>query len=230
MWVIIAIRIKCKMDSLMFKSNTISTILALKGSGKSVLTEYLWLQNRKSCIIFDINGTYGAFKNRVFINGNHALGAFRAIKQVLNRYADCKVDIVITDALEIDPLLSLIWSEFSHLCIVIDEVDMYYSAFIPRETALFSFINRGRHKCFDLICNARRPAKIPRDLTSQSDYIYLGFVGREPLDLKYFREVFGSLDKIPKERFKWAVFDSVNQEYHDFVIPKRDYSILQRGC
>lgn len=211
------------------KTNEISTILALKGSGKSVLTEYLFLQNPKSSIIFDINSTYGAFKNRVFINGSNTLGAFRAIKQILFRF-DSKVDIVITDAIEIEPLLSLIWQEFTNLCIVIDEVDMYYSAFIPRETALFSFINRGRHKGFDLITNARRPAKIPRDLTSQSDYIYLGFVGREPLDLKYFKEVFGNLDRIPKNRFEWAIFDSVNQEYHTFEIPKKEYLILQRGC
>lgn len=214
----------------MFKSNKIQTILALKGSGKSVLTEFLWLQNPKPCIIFDINHTYGAFKNRVFISNNNTQATFRAICAVLEKNQGKKVDIVVTDSLEIEPLLFLIWDSFDNIGVVIDEIDTYYGAFISRDTALFSFINRGRHKQIDLIANARRPAKIPRDLTSQSDYIWLGFIGREPLDLKYFREVFGDLSRVPKERFAWSVFDSVNQEYHTFKIQKADYQILERGA
>lgn len=214
----------------MLKTNTITTILALKGSGKSVLTEYLTLQNPKSCIIFDPNETYGAFKNRVFIeySSGNPLHTFRQINKLLAKYE--KIDIVITNCFETEPLLRLIWRELSNICIVIDEVDMYYSAMIPKETEFFHFINRGRHKQIDLICNARRPAKVPRDLTSQSDYIFLGFVGKEPLDMRYYKEVFGDLNKLPKERYEWVVFDTINQSYHGFKIPKDDFEILQRGC
>lgn len=215
----------------MLKTNTITTILALKGSGKSKLTEFLFLQNPKSCIIFDPNETLGGFKNRVFVAYNEAnpFKTFRIIKRILYKYKDSKVDIVITQCFNSEILLNLIWQELTRICIVIDEVDMYYSASISKESIFFHYINRGRHKEIDIICNARRPAKVPRDLTSQSDYIFLGFVGREPLDLRYYKEVFMNLDKLPKERFKWVVFDTINQNYLNFEIPKDDYQILQRG-
>lgn len=218
------------MDSMAFthKTNNITTILALKGSGKSVLSEFLILQNPKNSIIFDPNETLGAFKNRVFIDGSRSYEAFRAICKVL-RKAESKVDIVIYNCFDCEPLLTLIWQNLQNMLIVIDEVDLYYSAFIPRDTAFFTFINRGRHKQFDIIANARRPAKIPRDLTSQSDYIFLGFVGREPLDLKFYKEVFGTLENLPTERFKWRVFDSNNQMYYNFAINDSDISILSKG-
>lgn len=210
------------------KTNNISTILALKGSGKSVLSEFLILQNHKNSIIFDPNETLGPFKNRVFVDGSRSYEAFKAICRVLNK-ADSKVDIVVYNCFDCEPLLNLIWQNLQNMLIVIDEVDLYYSAFIPKETAFFTFINRGRHKQFDIIANARRPAKIPRDLTSQSDFIFLGFVGKEPLDLKFYKEVFGTLENLPKERFKWRVFDSNNQKYYNFAIDSSDLSILDKG-
>lgn len=214
---------------LIHKTNTIITILALKGSGKSVLTEFLILQNPKSSIIFDPNETLGAFKNRVFIDGSKSYEAFKTILKVLKKVNGAKVDIVIINCFDAEPLLSMIWERLENILIVIDEVDLYYSAFIPRDTAFFSFINRGRHKQFDLIANARRPAKVPRDLTSQSDFIYLGFVGKEPLDLKFYKEVFNKTDNLPKEKYMWKVFDLNKQSYYNFAIGSNDFKILERG-
>lgn len=214
---------------LIHKTNTIITILALKGSGKSVLTEFLILQNPKSSIIFDPNETLGAFKNRVFIDGSKSYEAFKTILKVLKKVNGAKVDIVIINCFDTEPLLSMIWERLENILIVIDEVDLYYSAFIPRDTAFFSFINRGRHKQFDLIANARRPAKVPRDLTSQSDFIYLGFVGKEPLDLKFYKEVFNKTDNLPKEKYMWKVFDLNKQSYYNFAIGSNDFKILERG-
>lgn len=215
---------------LIHKTNTIITILALKGSGKSVLTEFLILQNPKSSIIFDPNETLGAFKNRVFIDGSKSYEAFKTILKVLKKVNGAKVDIVIINCFDAEPLLSMIWERLENILIVIDEVDLYYSAFIPRDTAFFSFINRGRHKQFDLIANARRPAKVPRDLTSQSDFIYLGFVGKEPLDLKFYKEVFNKTDNLPKEKYMWKVFDLNKQSYYNFAIGSNDFKILERGA
>lgn len=215
---------------LIHKTNTITTILALKGSGKSVLTEFLILQNPKSSIIFDPNETLGAFKNRVFIDGSKSYETFKAILKVLKRAKGAKIDIVIINCFDAEPLLSMIWEQLDNMLIVIDEVDLYYGAFIPRDTTFFSFINRGRHKQFDLIANARRPAKVPRDLTSQSDFIFLGFVGREPLDLKFYKEVFNRLDILPKEKYTWRVFDSNKQLYYNFAIDSNDFKILERGA
>lgn len=223
-------QIKTRIKMLIHKANTITTILALKGSGKSVLTEFLILQNSKSSIIFDPNETLGAFKNRVFIDGARSYEAFKAVLKVLQKANGAKVDIVIINCFDCEPLLSMIWQRLENMLIVIDEVDLYYSAFIPRDTAFFSFINRGRHKQFDLIANARRPAKIPRDLTSQSDFIYLGFVGREPLDLKFYKEVFCRTDNLPKTKYTWRVFDTNEQTYYNFAIDSSDFKILERGA
>lgn len=70
--------------------------------------------------------------------------------------------------------------------LVIDEVDK-----ISREGAvsktLWQIINYYRHDGISLICCARRPARVSRDLTGNADEI-ICFKVQEPNDLKYLSE------------------------------------------
>jgi hypothetical protein len=76
--------------------------------------------------------------------------------------------------------------ELKNTLLVIDEVDR-----ISREGAvsktLWSIFNYYRHDKLSVLCCARRPARVSRDLTGNADEI-ICFKVQEPLDLKYLSE------------------------------------------
>lgn len=83
--------------------------------------------------------------------------------------------------------------KLKNLTLVIDEVDK-----ISREgrvsKTLWQIINFYRHDALSLLCCARRPARVSRDLTGNADEI-ICFKTQEPNDLKYLAE-FGFKDDI----------------------------------
>lgn len=169
------------------KKRNIIGILAMQGSGKSALMQYLFLINPKSCIIFDPVGSLQPYKNRVFIDFEK-----QSIKKTLNkigkRLYTQKIDIVINNCNDVELVLGLIYNNLTNICIVIDEIDIEYKAYVSNDSYLYKICNFGRHKELDLIGVARRPANMPRILTSQSNYLFLGNSNQEPLDLKYIKE------------------------------------------
>jgi len=75
------------------------------------------------------------------------------------------------------------------LIYAIDEVDRICTAgWAP--WALSYLINQGRHVRVSLAVTSRRPAQIPRELTSQAHRIYI-FKMTEPGDLSYLEEYVG---------------------------------------
>ena len=169
------------------KKRNIIGILAMQGSGKSALMQYLLMINPKSCIIFDPVGSLQPYKNRIFIDFER-----QSVKKILNkigkRLYSQKIDIVINNCNDIESVLGLIYNNLTNICIVIDEIDIEYKAYVGNDSYLYKICNFGRHKEIDLIGVARRPANMPRILTSQSNYLFLGNSNQEPLDLKYIRE------------------------------------------
>ena len=169
------------------KKRNIIGILAMQGSGKSALMQYLLMINPKSCIIFDPVGSLQPYKNRVFIDFER-----QSVKKILNkigkRIYTQKIDIVIHNCNDLEAVLGLIYNNLTNICIVIDEIDIEYKSFVNNTSYLYKICNFGRHKELDLIGVARRPANMPRILTSQSNYLFLGNSNQEPLDLKYIRE------------------------------------------
>jgi hypothetical protein len=72
----------------------------------------------------------------------------------------------------------------------IDEVDrVTNSNFAP--PGLDYLINQGRHVQVSLAVTSRRPAQIPRELTSQAHLFYI-FRNTEPRDLAYLEQYVGS--------------------------------------
>lgn len=75
------------------------------------------------------------------------------------------------------------------LIYAIDEVDRFSSAgFAP--PGLEYLINQGRHVQVSLLGSSRRPAQVPRELTSQAHCFYI-FRMTEPRDLSYLEEYIG---------------------------------------
>lgn len=83
--------------------------------------------------------------------------------------------------------------KLKNVVLVIDEVDK-----ISREgkvsKTLWQIINFYRHDGLSLLCCARRPARVSRDLTGNADEI-ISFKVQEPNDLKYLGE-FGFKEEI----------------------------------
>lgn len=210
------------------KRNQISTIIARKGSGKTALMQYLFFINPKSCIIFDPTGSIKPFKNRIFVDYES-----NNLKQVLNkigtRIYKQKIDIVVNNCNDVDSVLSLIYNHLENICIVIDEIDLCYSAQINNDTYLYKICNFGRHKELDLIGVARRPANTPRALTSQSDYLYIGNSNKEPRDIQYLSGFVDrqTLDKYENlESYEFLQFDTIKNKSIKFKLPLKALEIL----
>lgn len=76
-----------------------------------------------------------------------------------------------------------------NLTLILDEVDQYSSpTSVPNE--LQRNINLGRHQGLDIIASSRRPASVPRLLTSQASKL-IAFQTNEPRDLAYIEEYCG---------------------------------------
>ena len=97
----------------------------------------------------------------------------------------CRFEETDEDFEQTESLLKLT-KKLKDVYLVIDEVDK-----ISREGAvsktLWQIINYYRHDGISLICCARRPARVSRDLTGNADRIVC-FKVQEPNDLKYLAE------------------------------------------
>lgn len=215
------------------KQNQINTIISRKGAGKSVLMQYLILTNPRSCVIFDPTESLQPFKNRIFFNYERfgAIGFKKLLNHIGTRLYSQKIDIVINKCLEPEEVLEILYysPKIRGIGIVIDEIDLYYSAQMSQKSTLYAILNIGRHKSFDFVGVCRRPANCPRALTSQSDYIYLGIHNQEPNDLKYLQtfirnnalKCYNSL-----KLYDFLKVDLTTQKARVFKLPKEALKIL----
>ena len=210
------------------KTNQIITIISRKGSGKTALMQFLSYINPKSSIIFDPTGSLKPFKNRVFID--YETQSFKKVMNTIGkRIYSQKIDIVIQNCNDVESILEMIYNNLYGVCIVIDEVDLCYSAFLSNDTYLYKICNFGRHKELDLIAVARRPANTPRALTSQSDYLFLGNSNKEPRDITYLS---GFIDKQTLneyenlEQYQFLKFDTTGNNSLKFKLPLKALGLL----
>ncbi len=109
------------------------------------------------------------------------------------------------------------------LCLIVDEVDMFDSTHL-RDPDFLKIIHYGRHDHgghIDLVTTSRRPARISRDLRSQTDEWYL-FKMTDSRDLDFVREDLG--EELPDrvralEKFQYIRFDHEGQAAVGSVSP-----------
>jgi hypothetical protein len=91
--------------------------------------------------------------------------------------------------------------EGQRVLIVVDEVDQFCSAY-KMEDVLKDVINYGRHLHIWFLCNARRPARVNRDITSLMDAVVVHYISsgaeeryiEDITDDKFLAEVIEAFD------------------------------------
>lgn len=162
----------------------VRTVFGRRGSGKTNLIRTTFLPLLPRYLIWDINGEYG----------QHGVPFSDPVELIdrLARQGDQPFHFVYTPQHDVERefawLLQGAWLTRS-LCLVLDEIDMISTpTSIPE--ALFRVLNLGRHRSIDIIAASRRPAQVPRLLTSQSDFVDC-FNSQEPRDLTYLSDYCG---------------------------------------
>lgn len=160
------------------KQNTITTILANKGSGKTILATALTLAQDKPVIFVS------PIKNSLPLHFRDKVDSAELQDDFYNgityAYYPENQD-------ELEELLKSIES-IDNICIAIDEIDFFYNNTLDNTTEIYKLINYGRHREIDLIIMARRFQNIPKALVSQTDIFYIGRIGRSYADLEYIRK------------------------------------------
>ena len=165
------------------KKNTISLIIAKKGSGKSVLATSLALsQNKKTFYITPIKrGFYTLAYDSINWNDFN-----RSPLQIA--YIECNDRERINYLL--DRIKRIANNTLGGVLIVIDEIDYYSGSKLSFKSSIFDIVNYGRHLQLDLIFIARRIQDVPKNVVTNSDYIYLGKNNNIANDVKYYRDFF----------------------------------------
>lgn len=98
--------------------------------------------------------------------------------------------------------------EIKDCWIVIEECNMRGVLNVREPSPIaIDLVNFGRNKGISLICAAKRPAQVNRELTAQADII-ISFRQDEPNDIKYLREFCGpSVEEITTrlQAHDWAI-------------------------
>lgn len=160
------------------KQNTITTIFANKGSGKTMLATALTLAQDKPLIfVSPIKDSIPAhFRDK--INQSEIQEDF---------YNGISYIYYLESLEDIEELISSVL-EMGNICLCIDEIDFFYKNVLDKDLELYKLINYGRHKEIDLVVMSRRLQDTPKVLVSQTDVFYIGRIGRSSTDFEYIRK------------------------------------------
>jgi Cdc6-like AAA superfamily ATPase len=194
----------------MGKTNNITTILGHKGSGKTQLSKYI-SQNISRLIVWDFLGQFEC--NDI---ANHTA----KLEQVL-KHSVYNVAVRLPE--HYFPFICEFVKQQGNCTFLIDEIDMISSpSSIPKE--LDYLLRYGRHhdngtgNGIDIIATARRPAEVHRNLTANSDDIYV-YQTHEPRDLTYLSH-FMRIDDIKSlTEFECLHYEVRKQSYTKERVP-----------
>ena len=165
----------------------IYTVFGKRGSGKTVLIQ-TYAKRCSRLLVWDVIGEYDDI-------GYVCTSLDEFLEQASERSEEHTFKLVYQPVHEkrdidecFDVFLRTAWI-MGGCMVIVDEIDMLCTpAKVPPE--LFKNLNLGRHRNLGLICASRRPAQVPRLVTSQSDAIVY-FMTIEPNDLAYVKDTVG---------------------------------------
>lgn len=211
------------------KQNTIFTIIGHKGSGKTTLTEIITLLNNKPAIMVDPCGQFIAeHERRKIFKSFSEFRAWIHNTKNLHIFYEGKLELVVREPDD---------EEFNELCkisrkigrhtFVVDEADLYAPPSITKDKPFYKLVNMGRHSEVDIITTSRRPARISRDLTSQTDIVFFA-KSLEPKDHDYIKNYIGkeyveTVQNLPK--FSYLMVDK-NREKHLIKVSKKSAELM----
>lgn len=156
----------------MGKIKTFITVIARSGAGKTLLCFFLIKSQNKPCIVFD---TAHQFDHDLIMSFEEFINAFNDTDFRESFYTYKKTIVLRTTEKQINSFFELLMksTKFHDLLVFVDEIDLaLQSARVNNDSGFYEFINRGRHKNFDLITTCRNTANIPKPLIAQTDFFY----------------------------------------------------------
>lgn len=149
-----------------------TTLIARSGAGKTALAYFLIKLNDKPAIIVD---EALQFNHELTMTFTELVAAFndKDFKESFYKYK--KTIVLRLNGVKLHDFFNLIMESknFHDLLVFIDEIDIVLgSAKVNNNHGFYTFLNKGRHKDFDLITTCRNTANIPKPLIGQTDYFY----------------------------------------------------------
>lgn len=166
------------------KKNTLSIIIAKKGSGKSVFATALMLaQDKKPFFITPI-------QNAFYFLPYDTYGFNQLVASPLqSSFIVCNRDNLQATLKRIQNLAR---NYENGAMLVIDEIDYYCNSRIHYDNELHNLINYGRHLELDIVFIARRFQDMPATILTNADIVYIGRNNNVKNDEKYYRNFFNS--------------------------------------
>lgn len=166
------------------KTNTISAIIAKKGSGKSLFATALALaQDKQTFFITPLKESYYLLP----------LDTINYREYQPNQPLQINY-IEVTDRKKIDRelqrIINISKNSENGILLIIDELDYYSNSRLNYKSNIFNIINYGRHAQLDLIFIARRLQDIPSNVITNCDKVYLGVNNNIDNDIKYYKQFF----------------------------------------
>lgn len=147
------------------------TIIARSGAGKTALALFLIKHKHKPTIILD---SFSQFSGNSYTFSQFLELSVNAVF-LEDFYTNKRQIIIRTNSNESQGIFNTLMNgkRFKDLLVFVDEIDLFIgSDRVSNSHAFYEFINRGRHKNFDLITTSRNTANIPKPLIAQTDIFY----------------------------------------------------------
>ncbi|NOQ31865.1 MAG: hypothetical protein GQ570_12145 [Helicobacteraceae bacterium] len=154
------------------KSKKFGTVIARSGAGKTLLCHLLIKAQNKACIVVD---TFEQFESEYTMSFEELVEAFNNNDFKESFYKYKKTIVLRMGNGSLDSFFKLLMNStrFNELLVFVDEIDLnLQSARVNNDDGFYEFLNRGRHKNFDLLTTCRNTANIPKPLIAQTDYFY----------------------------------------------------------
>lgn len=193
------------------KENTISIIIAKKGSGKSVFSQALALAQDKK--VFWITPIVGAYYMLPCDCIGYDPKKYTLENRLQTNYINADRDNIEQ---ELEKIKRIARNSEKGLFLVIDELDYYASSRLFYKSNIFELINYGRHLQIDLVFIARRLQDIPTNAQTNADFFYLGQNNNIENDLKYYENFLkkGIIYKSKAlEKGQFIKYDTKNDKY-----------------
>lgn len=148
------------------------TVIARSGAGKTALCFLLMMAKLKPCLVID---NYEQFEHDYEMTFEELIEAFNDADFRESFYKYKKVIVIRLGNTTLDTFFHLLMKsgQYNDLLVFVDEIDMTLGqSEITNKHGFYQFLNRGRHKNFDLLTTCRNTANIPKQLIGQTDYFY----------------------------------------------------------